>query len=215
MIKILKASAGSGKTYSLAKEYISILLGSRDRYAYRHILAVTFTNKATAEMKSRIVKELYVLGTNPESSGYFKDFVPALCPDAAALREKSGRILTDILHDYGSFYVSTIDRFFQMTLKAFSREAGQMASYQIELDRKALVHESVDRMLDSITEDSKELIGRLEEGVMEQLRQGRGSISSAASTTWRNDSRTRNAGSVRRAWASTLPWRSPRRTLRR
>jgi len=173
MIKILKASAGSGKTYNLAKEYISILLGSSDRYAYRHILAVTFTNKATAEMKSRIVKELYMLGTDPEASGYFSDFVPALCPDAETLRSKSGRILTDILHDYGSFYVSTIDKFFQMTLKAFSREAGQMASYQIELDRKALVHESVDRMLDSITEDSTELIGRLEEGVMEQLRQGK------------------------------------------
>ncbi len=173
MIKILKASAGSGKTYSLAKEYISILLGSKDRYAYRHILAVTFTNKATAEMKSRIIRELYVLRTDPEASGYFSDFVPALYPDATTLREKSGRILTDILHDYGSFYVSTIDRFFQMTLKAFSREAGQMASYQIELDRKALVHESVDRMLDSINEESTELIGRLEEGVMEQLRQGK------------------------------------------
>ena len=173
MIKILKASAGSGKTYNLAKEYISILLGSTDRYAYRHVLAVTFTNKATAEMKSRILKELYVLGTCPASSGYFEDFVPALCPDAETLRARSGRILTDILHDYGSFYVSTIDRFFQMTLKAFSREAGQFASYQIELDRKALVHESVDRMLDSITEESKGLIGRLEEGVMEQLRQGK------------------------------------------
>ena len=173
MIKILKASAGSGKTYNLAKEYISILLGSQDRYAYRHILAVTFTNKATAEMKSRIVRELYILWTAPESSGYFKDFVPSLCKDADTLRSKAGRILTDILHDYGSFYVSTIDKFFQMTLKAFSREAGQLASYQIELDRKALVRESVDRMLDGITEESTELIGRLEEGVMEQLRQGK------------------------------------------
>ena len=79
MIKILKASAGSGKTYNLAREYISILLGSSDRYAYRHILAVTFTNKATAEMKSRILRELYVLSTTPESSGYFKDFVRIVC----------------------------------------------------------------------------------------------------------------------------------------
>ena len=173
MIKILKASAGSGKTYNLAKEYISILLGSTDRYAYRHVLAVTFTNKATAEMKSRILRELYVLGSDPEASGYFRDFVPALCPDAASLRSRAMRILVDILHDYGSFYVSTIDKFFQMTLKAFSREVGQFASYQIELDRNALVHESVDRILDSITEDSTELIGRLNEGVMEQLRQGR------------------------------------------
>ena len=173
MIKILKASAGSGKTYTLAREYISILLGSMDRYAYRHILAVTFTNKATAEMKSRILKELHVLATDPESSGYFNDFVPDPCRDAATLRSRAKRVLVDILHDYGSFYVSTIDKFFQMTLKAFSREVGQFASYQIELDRNSLVHESVDRILDGITEDSTELIGRLNEGVMAQLRQGK------------------------------------------
>ena len=173
MIKILKASAGSGKTYNLAKEYISLLLGSDDRYAYRHILAVTFTNKATAEMKSRILKELGRLADDPEGSPYYQDFIPALCKDAGTLKSRAGRILTDILHDYGSFYVSTIDKFFQMTLKAFSREIGQYASYQVELDRNSLIHESVDRILDSLTEDSTELIGRLNEGVMEQLRQGR------------------------------------------
>ena len=173
MIKILKASAGSGKTYNLAKEYISILLQSADRYAYRHILAVTFTNKATAEMKSRILLELGTLASDPEKSPYFDDFIPALCPDAGVLKARAEQILVDILHDYGSFYVSTIDKFFQMTLKAFSREIGQFASYQVELDRDSLVHESVDRILDSLTEDSTELIGRLNEGVMEQLRLGR------------------------------------------
>ena len=61
MLKIMKASAGSGKTYNLAKTYISLLLKNKDRHAYRHILAVTFTNKATDEMKSRILKELHTL----------------------------------------------------------------------------------------------------------------------------------------------------------
>ena len=173
MIKILNASAGSGKTHHLAKEYISLLLGSADRYAYRHILAVTFTNKATAEMKSRILKELNCLATDPAASPYFDDLIPDPCKDADALKARSGRILIDILHDYGAFYVSTIDKFFQMTLKAFSREIGQFASYQVELDRNSLIHESVDRILDSLTEDSTELIGRLNERVMEQLRQGR------------------------------------------
>ena len=173
MIKILKASAGSGKTYTLAREYISLLLSSQDRYAYRHILAVTFTNKATAEMKSRILNELSALASDPQSSPYFKDFVPGYCKDAEELRSRSRRILTDILHDYSSFYVSTIDKFFQMTLKAFSREIGQYASYQVELDRKSLIHESVDRILDSLTEDSTEIIARLNESVMEQLRQGK------------------------------------------
>ena len=173
MIKILKASAGSGKTYNLAKEYISILLASPDRYAYRHVLAVTFTNKATAEMKSRILKELSRLASDPETSPYFNDFVPCPCEDAGILKSRAGRILVDILHDYGAFYISTIDKFFQMTLKAFSREIGQFASYQVELDRKSLVHESVDRILDSLTEDSTELIDLLNESVMEQLRQGK------------------------------------------
>ena len=58
MIRILKASAGSGKTHNLAKTYIQLLLRSQERFAYRHILAVTFTNKATDQMKSRILKEL-------------------------------------------------------------------------------------------------------------------------------------------------------------
>ena len=75
MIKILKASAGSGKTFSLAKEYISLLLGSGDPYAYRHILAVTFTNKATDEMKQRILKELDVLASDPAASNYIDDIV--------------------------------------------------------------------------------------------------------------------------------------------
>ena len=68
MIQILKASAGSGKTYNLAREYIRLLLTKKDPQAYRHILAVTFTNKATDEMKRRILDELYVLATNPAGS---------------------------------------------------------------------------------------------------------------------------------------------------
>lgn len=151
MIEILKASAGSGKTYTLAQKYIRLLLEDTDRYAYRHVLAVTFTNKATDEMKSRILKELHVLATDTDSSPYVEDFVPDCCPDIATLRQKASVVLCNILHDYGSFAVSTIDKFFQQTLRAFSREIGQFASYQVELDRNSLIEESVDRVLDSLT----------------------------------------------------------------
>ena len=72
----MKASAGSGKTFNLARKYITLLFKKQDRYAYRHILAVTFTNKATDEMKNRILRELYILSSDPESSGYLKWFVP-------------------------------------------------------------------------------------------------------------------------------------------
>ncbi|MDE5890082.1 MAG: UvrD-helicase domain-containing protein, partial [Bacteroidales bacterium] len=78
MIQIMKASAGSGKTFNLAKTYIRLLFEAGDSRSYRHILAVTFTNKATDEMKSRILKELFILSTEPGKSGYYKDFVPSL-----------------------------------------------------------------------------------------------------------------------------------------
>ncbi len=172
MLQILKASAGSGKTYRLARKYIELLLGSRDRYAYRHILAVTFTNKATDEMKGRILKELHVLATAPAESGYHDHFVPSVFPSDADLQKKARTVLSDMLHDYSAFSVSTIDRFFQQALKAFSREIGQFASYQVELDKASLVAESVDRILDSLTEDDSSLLSWLTDNVLEQIEQG-------------------------------------------
>ena len=172
MIEIMKASAGSGKTYSLAGKYIGLLLKSDDRHAYRHILAVTFTNKATEEMKTRIMKELFILSTEPEKSGYHDRFVPSLFPSDSDLKTKAEHVLHDILHDYSAFAVSTIDKFFQQTLKAFSREIGQFASYQVELDKESLVAESVDRILDSLTEDSGALLSWLTANVLEQIEAG-------------------------------------------
>lgn len=172
MIEIMKASAGSGKTYRLARKYISLLLEEKDRYAYRHILAVTFTNKATDEMKGRILKELHRLATEPEKSDYRSHFVPAVFPSDVDLQKKAAVVLSDILHDYSAFAVSTIDRFFQQTLKAFSREIGQFASYQVELDKDSLVAESVDRILDSLTEEDSSLLAWLTDNVLEQIEQG-------------------------------------------
>lgn len=169
MIKILKASAGSGKTFSLAREYIKLLFAGADQYSYRHILAVTFTNKATDEMKSRIVEELDILANTPEESPYMADLKAEYCLSPSEVSAKSRRFLCNILNDYSAFSVSTIDRFFQRTLKAFSREIGQFASYQVELDKNSLVCESVDRILDSLTEDNKKLLGWLTGSVKEQL----------------------------------------------
>ncbi len=171
MIRIMKASAGSGKTFNLAKTYIRLLLTDEERYSYRHILAVTFTNKATDEMKSRILKELHLLAGSPKDSPYYEELVSTFDSEDG-LRRRAETVLCDILHDYGAFAVSTIDRFFQQTLKAFSREIGQFASYQVELDRESLVSESVDRVLDSISEDSKDLLEWLTQSVMEDLEKG-------------------------------------------
>ena len=160
MIRILKASAGSGKTWNLALEYIKTMFMARDAHAYRHILAVTFTNKATDEMKERILEKLHELSRNPSISDYYTHLVPDVCPDEASLKDAAGNLLCNILHDYSAFAVSTIDRFFQQTLKAFAREIGHFSSYSIELDKKSLIRESVDRLLDSLTdsqEDSRSL----------------------------------------------------------
>lgn len=174
MVEILKASAGSGKTYTLAQRYIKLLLEAQDRYAYRHILAVTFTNKATDEMKSRILEELHVLASDPQSSPYLKDFVPTVCPDTATLQNTAREILCNILHDYGAFAVSTIDGFIQHTLKAFSREIGQFASYQVELDRESLIKESVDRLLDSLTQDDVKKLNWFTSKTLSMIENGEG-----------------------------------------
>ncbi|MBR4809742.1 MAG: UvrD-helicase domain-containing protein [Bacteroidales bacterium] len=148
-MNIIKASAGSGKTFRLSHTYMDYLLASDDQWAYRHLLAVTFTNKATAEMKARILKDLEQAGkTNPRARKY----------------------LVSILHDYSAFGVCTIDRFFQQTLRAFARELGQTSSYQVELDRESLVREAMDRVLDGLTSDKHELVSWLKNNAIESLR---------------------------------------------
>lgn len=163
-IEVVKASAGSGKTYTLAKTYLSLLMkrdegaSAPDRDAFRHILAVTFTNKATAEMKSRIIRELDGLskdGSDPDS-------------------RHAKTALSAILNDYGSFQVTTIDKFFQQVLKAFAREIGQFPDYQVDLDRDALVEEASDRVMDSFSEEDPELLDNLFSSSSKLLEEGYG-----------------------------------------
>lgn len=138
MINIFKASAGSGKTHTLSKTYLELLLKADSKTAYRNILAVTFTNKATEEMKERILRDLAKEGK---------------------MNPRAREILINLLHDYGSFSVSTIDKFFQQALRAFSRELGSSGNYQIELDKASLTKEAMDRVLDDLTENDKDLLG--------------------------------------------------------
>ena len=176
MLKILKASAGAGKTYQLALEYIRLLVKEPDPLAYRHVLAVTFTNKATEEMKSRILKELHLLATDPEKSKYLEELLKE-CGSTKTLQERARTQLSGILHDYSAFAVSTIDKFFQQTLRAFSREVGQFSSYQVQLDREALVQESVDLVLDGLQESDSSLLEWLTESARGDLsRTGRFSV---------------------------------------
>jgi len=132
-LKIIKASAGSGKTYTLTNEYINLLY--KGEKAYRHILAVTFTNKATEEMKRRVVETLYKQSlVNPIAK----------------------KKLTEILHDYSSFAISTIDRFFQQTMRAFAREIGKNSAYSVELDQELVLSEAIDNMVMNLDKEENE-----------------------------------------------------------
>ena len=113
-LTIYSASAGSGKTYTLTGIYLTSLF--RSRYNYRKILAVTFTNKATAEMKSRILDHLHRLATG-ESSEYLPSLLEATQKSEEWIRSEAKEILNSILHDFSRFSVSTIDSFFQRILR--------------------------------------------------------------------------------------------------
>ena len=127
-LTIYSASAGSGKTFQLAKIYLSYLF--RSRYNYRKILAVTFTNKATAEMKSRILDQLYCLAQG-ERSEYLGDILKDTGKNEETIRHEAAEILFAILHDFSRFSISTIDAFFQKIIRSFARETGLHSGFNI------------------------------------------------------------------------------------
>ena len=147
MLTIYSASAGTGKTHTLTGEYMSLLFKGKEQH--RHILAVTFTNKATAEMKGRIVEELFNLADNNQS-----DYLSLLSENGkkseTEIRDQAKKILVTILHDYSAFNVSTIDHFFQRTIRAFTREIGLQGNYRIEMNEELMMEEAVENMLSEL-----------------------------------------------------------------
>ncbi len=141
---VYRASAGSGKTHKLTGRYLRLLFSSP--YAYRHILAVTFTNKATDEMKTRIIEELASLANN-KPSDYITGLLSPRYDTEEKIRVEAKSILNHILHDYSAFSISTIDRFFQQTMRSFTRELGLGGGYNVELDTEKVLGEAIDSML--------------------------------------------------------------------
>jgi ATP-dependent helicase/nuclease subunit A len=164
-LTIYSASAGSGKTFRLAGIYLAQLF--RSRYSYRKILAVTFTNKATAEMKGRILDQLYKLSCG-EKSDYLGELIASTGKDETWLRTEAGEILNAVLHDFSRFSVSTIDAFFQKVIRSFAREMGLHSGFNIELDNSIILSEAVDQMLAS-AKDDRDLSGWLDRYVNARL----------------------------------------------
>ena len=157
---VYKASAGSGKTFTLAVEYIKLLI--LNPRAYRQILAVTFTNKATAEMKERILTQLYgIWKEDPASDAYLKRIKEDLAkkPETASLsdrelRQRAGMALQYMLHDYSRFRVETIDSFFQSVMRNLARELELSPNLNIELNNAEVLSDAVDSMIEKLTPSS-------------------------------------------------------------
>lgn len=170
MLTIYRASAGAGKTHKLTGEYLMLLFSAPN--AYRRILAVTFTNKATEEMKSRIVTELYHLASGAPSD-YLQTLAQQYHLQDKEVRQEARKILISLLHDYSAFNISTIDRFFQQITRAFTREIGLQGGYGIEMDKDLVLNEAIDSLLNDLEKPENEaLLGwllrfaemRIEEG---------------------------------------------------
>jgi len=149
-LTVYKASAGSGKTFTLATEYIKLLVSNPQ--SYRQTLAVTFTNKATEEMKMRILSQLYGIWQGlPASEGYARKVESELGASRAFVRERAGIALHNLLHNYSYFRVETIDAFFQSVLRNLSRELELTANLRIGLNDQQVEEQAVDQLIEQLT----------------------------------------------------------------
>ena len=171
MLNIYRASAGSGKTFRLTQDYIHLLFDPKRERPHRRILAVTFTNKATDEMKTRILNELHSLSQG-SSSDYRQGLMAKFRLDEESVKLKAKHILISILHDYSSFSISTIDRFFQQVIRSFARDIGVHGGYNLELDNTATLEQSVDNLfLDLSKTENKQLLEWLTAYAEERIEQ--------------------------------------------
>lgn len=158
---VYKASAGSGKTFTLAVQYILQLI--EDPLAYRRILAVTFTNKATTEMKERILSQLYGMATGDEASeGYLAEIRKSSGKTDSQIRQAARQALNNIIHDYSRFRIETIDSFFQSVMRNLARELELGANLSIELNNADVLSDAVDLMLEKLDRNSPVLQWLLE-----------------------------------------------------
>ncbi|WP_284651153.1 UvrD-helicase domain-containing protein [Flavobacterium terrisoli] len=147
---IYDASAGSGKTYTLVKEYLKIILLSKKPDAYRNILAITFTNKAVHEMKSRVVESLSEFAKeNPSDKALqlMQDIQTETGLSLATITEKAKSIIKNLIHNYAAFDISTIDKFTHKVIRAFAHDLNLPITFEVSLDTENLLTEAVDAII--------------------------------------------------------------------
>lgn len=156
--KIYSASAGSGKTYQLTKAYLKLILAPLSKQKYRELLAITFTNKAVAEMKQRILESLYAFSQEelPKNKiALFDDILEELQVTSSELRLKSKQVLKELLHNYAFFEISTIDKFTHKIIRTFARDLKISQGFDVVLDTDVLLEEGISRLLNRAGEDKE------------------------------------------------------------
>ena len=153
------ASAGSGKTRALSLKYIELALRRpAQARSYRHIVALTFTKKATEEMCKRILSMLDALrkeASDPDTKGLARELAAACRLDEATIRRRAEETLLLLLHDYGHFSVSTIDAFFQRVFRSFLLEESVSLGHELVLDTKEALAEGVEALFSRLEEDQQ------------------------------------------------------------
>ena len=152
--EVYNASAGSGKTFTLVKEYLKVLLSAEDIFTFQKVLAITFTNKAAGEMKERVLSNLEDFADGKEND-LFKIIINEIAVDKPTIQERSKKILDVILQNYSAFSITTIDSFTHKIIKSFAYDLGLSLNFEVEMDAVSLLNEAVDVLISKIGTDKK------------------------------------------------------------
>jgi len=149
IFQVYNASAGSGKTFTLVKEYLKVLLNSDDIFTFQKILAITFTNKAAGEMKERVLENLQEFSEGKEND-LFDIIINEIEVDKTKIRHRSKLILDAVLQNYSAFSITTIDSFTHKIIKSFAHDLGLSLNFEVEMDAVSLLNEAVDVLISKI-----------------------------------------------------------------
>ncbi len=144
--QVYNASAGSGKTFTLVKEYLKILLSTENIFAFQKILAITFTNKAAGEMKERVLSSLEAFSEGKETD-LLQQILQEIPVDKSIIRVRSQKILDAILQNYSAFSITTIDSFTHKIIKNFAYDLRLSLNFEVEMDAQSLLNEAVDVLI--------------------------------------------------------------------
>lgn len=149
-----KSSAGSGKTYTLVKEFLKLVFQSHDPKRYRNILAITFTNKAANEMKERVIENLKTLSESQDNL-LQKDYADDFGLTRAEIKHKASQVLQSVLHNYSDLKISTIDKFTHKIIRAFAKDLNLTGDFEVEMDKDKVLIQAIDLMISRAGEDDR------------------------------------------------------------